>query len=259
VYRYLDAEGHVLYVGKAKNLRRRLQSYRNATRKKVHRKMSALVRVASRLEYEALATEQDALLREGELIRELKPPHNVDGAYTFLYPCIGVGESSKRLLLCFTTYPERFAHLQLKWYGCFRSRPRVKEAFDGLATLLSLVGHREPVHRLPEFPRLKGSRMLGLRQVPDTIVRALPSFFGGEQPTMPSTLAQTLLAKPRARREACQVEEHLQKLMLFYKADAVKLRVALRAVARSGSYVAQEERDALFIRAAFALEGAPQD
>ena len=49
VYRYSDAEGVVIYVGKAKNLRRRLASYRNAGRKKAHRKMRRIVKAASSL------------------------------------------------------------------------------------------------------------------------------------------------------------------------------------------------------------------
>jgi excinuclease ABC subunit C len=73
VYRYLSVEREVLYVGKAKNLRRRLANYRNATRKKVHRKLRTLVREAHSLVYETCDSEAAALLREGELIRELKP------------------------------------------------------------------------------------------------------------------------------------------------------------------------------------------
>ena len=47
VYLFLDAEGRVLYVGKARDLRRRLVGYRNASRRKAHRKMRRLVRLAA--------------------------------------------------------------------------------------------------------------------------------------------------------------------------------------------------------------------
>ena len=50
IYLFRDAERGVLYVGKAKNVRRRLQNYRNASRRRVHRKMRTLVREASSLE-----------------------------------------------------------------------------------------------------------------------------------------------------------------------------------------------------------------
>ena len=89
VYLFKDGEGRVLYAGKAKNIRRRLQSYRNASRRKVHRKMRALVSEASTLEVRLQPSERAALLLENELIRAFRPRYNVDGAYTFLYPAIG--------------------------------------------------------------------------------------------------------------------------------------------------------------------------
>lgn len=251
VYRYLGAKGEVLYVGKAKNLRRRLSNYRNATRKKVHRKMRTLVSEAAYLQYESLPTEEEALLREGELIRELRPRYNVEGAYAFLYPSVGVGAWDKHLLLCFTTQPEEFRHLELKWFGCFRSRPRVKAAFDGLSELLSLIGHREKSTRLPAFPRIKGSRVVGFRQIPSEVAESLPWFLAGEESGLPGEIARILLTKARARRDASQVEEHLKMLMTFYHMDALRLREALRSVGRPGSYVSQDDRDALFVRSSF--------
>ena len=148
VYRYASADGVVIYVGKAKNLRRRLSNYRNATRKKGHRKLRTLVREADSLVYELCETEEAALLRENELIGELKPAYNVDGAFAFLYPSLGVGQWDKHTLLCFTTQPEQFEPLGLTWYGCFRSRPRAKLAFEALISLLLFVAHREKTTRL---------------------------------------------------------------------------------------------------------------
>jgi hypothetical protein len=250
VYRYCSADGLVLYVGKAKNLRRRLSNYRNATRKRVHRKMRILVREASSLSYETCGSEQAALLREGELIRELKPTYNVDGAFAFLYPALGFGAWDKHTLLCFTTHPDKFEHLGLNWYGCFRSRPRAKLAFNALIALLRFVAHQEKSTRLPSYPRIKGSRLVGLRQVPGDLSAALHEFLAGEQMVLPGKLARLLLSKPGALQQAAEVQANLKLLAHFYEADAVRLRNALRLDARAGCYVPQEERDALFIRAA---------
>lgn len=249
VYRYLGADGEVLYVGKAKNLKRRLSNYRNATRKKAHRKMRILVREADSVVYEACASEAAALLREGELIRTLRPSYNVDGAFAFLYPSLGWGEWDKHTLLCFTTQHEEFSHLNLRWHGSFRSRPRVKEAFDALVRLLSFIAHREKAARLPSYPRLRGSRLVGLRQVPREVAQALPAFFAGEHSSLPRHIARLLLAKPKALREASGVQEDLRLLMRFYEADAVRLREALLRLDKPGTFVCQDERDALFIHA----------
>jgi excinuclease UvrABC nuclease subunit len=67
----------VLYVGKAKDLRARLRSYRQARPDQVSRKVIRLIRIVRKIEWEECGTEKDALLRENRLLRELKPPFNV--------------------------------------------------------------------------------------------------------------------------------------------------------------------------------------
>ena len=115
VYLFRDAAGGVLYAGKAKDLRRRLACYRNASRRRAHRKMRTLVRLAASLEVRPQASETQALLLENELIRTLRPRYNVDGAYAFLYPALGVGCDGERLLLAFTSTPEAWHGLDLRW------------------------------------------------------------------------------------------------------------------------------------------------
>jgi excinuclease UvrABC nuclease subunit len=254
VYRFLDAKGVVLYVGKAKNLRRRLANYRNASRKRVHRKLRVLVSKASALTYELCESDHAAQLRESELIRQLRPRYNVEGAFDFLYPSIGVGECARTTLVCFTTRPEEFEPLGLRWYGCFRSRPRVKLAFEGLVELLSLIAHREKSAHLPEYPRLKGSRMVGFRRVPKDVAQSLDVFFAGKDRTLASQLARLLLDKPRALQSAADVQEWLQQLAHFFTEDAERLRRALDVVGDSSHHIARDERDALFIRAKAARE-----
>ncbi len=258
VYRFLDAQGLVLYVGKAKNLRRRLSSYRNATRKRVHRKMRILVREATALSYETCDSEPDALLRECALIRELKPPYNVDGAFAFLYPSIGVGRCDRTTLLCFTTHPEQFAALGLRWYGCFRSRPRAKLGFQALTDVLEFVAHREKSAQLPDYPRIKGSLLAGFRQVPPELLESLDPFFAGESTALASKISRLLLSKPRALQKAKEVQGNLDAMVHFFEADAARLRSAIRLVGLPGFHVSQEERDALFIRAAAKREALPR-
>ncbi len=75
VYRMLDAEGKLLYIGKAKNLYRRVNSY--FTNSSGHSdKVLDLVRHARDVVYEQTGSELEASLREADLIRTLKPPYN---------------------------------------------------------------------------------------------------------------------------------------------------------------------------------------
>lgn len=248
VYLYKDEAGDVIYVGKAKNVRRRLSNYRNASRKKVHRKMRAIVKAASALEVRLQPSEEDALVLEGELIRSLEPAFNVAGKYSFLYPAIGVVRTGSDTLLCFATDVDAWAEHGFRWFGTFSSRPRAKEAFDALIEVLALVGHLEATAKLGALPDVVGSRVAGLRQLPVALYVALAEFLGGESKRLLSQLAVALLEKPRARRESARVQELLRLLRDFFEGDLAPLRDALRHAGDDGHFVAQDERDTLFIR-----------
>jgi excinuclease ABC subunit C len=75
VYQYFNSVGTIIYVGKAKNLRKRVSSYFS----KVHdnRKTTILVRKISDIKYIVVDTEEDALLLENNLIKKYQPRYNV--------------------------------------------------------------------------------------------------------------------------------------------------------------------------------------
>lgn len=88
VYRYLDAEGTIIYVGKAKNLKRRVSSYFNKEHE--NRRTSNLVRQIYDLKYIVVNTETDALNLENRMIKAHQPKYNVllkDGK-TYPWICV---------------------------------------------------------------------------------------------------------------------------------------------------------------------------
>jgi excinuclease ABC subunit C len=95
VYRWLDAKGNILYVGKAKNLRNRLRSYVAKTPKIEHFRKRALLENMAGLEVTFTSTDVEALILEMHLIRSLKPRYNIaltrDRHYVFIR--IGVEET----------------------------------------------------------------------------------------------------------------------------------------------------------------------
>ena len=249
VYLFKDEAGLVLYAGKSKNIRRRLTSYRNSSRRKAHRKMRTLVREAHSIEIRVQPTEGEALRVENELIRTLRPRFNVDGAFDFLYPAIGTGRHEGQLLLSLSSQPEAFDHLGLCWHGSFRPRLRAREAFDALVDLFARIGHLEPRSRTPNAPRLRGSRLVALRRVPPELLDALRDFLDGESDALLAQLCGNLLESRNARREASEVQDTLRTLERFYRHDACSLRQARRLAGRTGRFVPRGERDALFIEA----------
>jgi hypothetical protein len=204
------------------------------------------VREAVSLEVRPHETESQALLLENELIRTLRPPFNVDGAFSFLYPALGVGVDEGRALLAFTSTPEEWSRLAVRWHGCFRSRVRARAAFDALVELFGRVGHREPMSRLPAVPLRRGVRLEAFRRLPPELVAAANAFLAGDSRDLLALLFEHLLERASARREAAQVEARLRTLDDFARKEVAGLRRALLRSGRSG-WVRGEERDALFI------------
>ncbi len=88
IYQYLDTEGTIIYVGKAKNLKRRVSSYFN--REHSIGKTRVLVSKIADIRYIVVKTEEDALLLENNLIKKYKPRYNVLLKDDKTYPSICV-------------------------------------------------------------------------------------------------------------------------------------------------------------------------
>ncbi len=94
VYQYFDKDGKLLYVGKAKNLSNRVKSYfRFNPEFRINNKLSSrIIKMLSetiRLEYIIVDSEDDALILENSLIKQLKPKYNIllrdDKTYPYIY------------------------------------------------------------------------------------------------------------------------------------------------------------------------------
>jgi excinuclease ABC subunit C len=86
IYKYYDASGELLYVGKAKQLRKRVSSY--FTKQAQNQKTLELVKRIERIDFTIVNTEQDAFLLENSLIKEFRPRFNIllkdDKTYPFI-------------------------------------------------------------------------------------------------------------------------------------------------------------------------------
>lgn len=141
VYTYYDAEGTVIYVGKAKNLKRRVSSYFNRTHDVV--RTNLLVRAIADMSYIVVPTEQDALNLEASMIKEYKPRYNVLLKDDKSYPWIVVtNEYFPRVML--TRDRERGGG---RYYGPYANTAVAK-------TVLGLIDDLYPLRtcRLPLSP-----------------------------------------------------------------------------------------------------------
>jgi excinuclease ABC subunit C len=121
IYKYFDREGMLLYVGKAKNLRKRVSSY--FTSRKTSRKTAELVRRIDRIEFTIAVSEQDALLLENNLIKEFQPRFNIDLKDDKTYPYIVIRkEAFPRVFLT-----RRMIRDGSEYLGPFTSSGKVRE------------------------------------------------------------------------------------------------------------------------------------
>ena len=141
VYMYFDAAGTVIYVGKAKNLKRRVSSYFNRTHDNL--RTNLLVRNIADMKYIVVPTEQDALNLENSMIKEYKPRYNVLLKDDKSYPWIVVTNEM---------YPRVFLTRQhikdgSKYYGPYTNTAVAR-------TVLELIRQLYPVRtcRIPITP-----------------------------------------------------------------------------------------------------------
>ncbi|MFM8944821.1 MAG: GIY-YIG nuclease family protein, partial [Actinomycetota bacterium] len=125
-YLFRDGEGRVVYVGKARSLRKRLASYWGAA---LHPRTAAMTATATSVEWMRASTEVDALLLEYNLIREHQPRFNVRFRDDKSYPSLAltVGETWPRAQVM------RGARRKgVKYFGPYAHAYAIRETLDAL-------------------------------------------------------------------------------------------------------------------------------
>ena len=133
VYKFLDEQGVILYVGKAKNLKNRISSYFGSKKHQMH-KTRVMVKNADRLEFIIVETEADALLLENTLIKRYQPRYNVmlkDGK-SYNYICI----RNERFPRVYIT--RKVVKDGSTYFGPYTSKSRLKVILELIKTLFPL-------------------------------------------------------------------------------------------------------------------------
>jgi excinuclease ABC subunit C len=132
VYTYYNQEGHIIYVGKAKQLRKRVSSY--FVRQHEHFKTKKLVSEIAKIEFTIVDTEQDALLLENSLIKQHQPRYNMMLKDDRTYPYIVIKREA---------YPRIFLTRRLirdgsEYLGPFPSVEQVRSLLELIRQTLPL-------------------------------------------------------------------------------------------------------------------------
>ncbi|CAL2058698.1 excinuclease ABC subunit UvrC [Tenacibaculum sp. 190524A05c] len=132
VYQYFDKEDVIIYVGKAKNLKKRVSSY--FTKNHEYGKTRVLVKKIVRIEHIVVNTETDALLLENNLIKKYKPRYNVLLKDDKSYPWICI--KKERFPRVFLT--RRVIKDGSEYYGPYTSVKTVQNLLDLIKQLYPL-------------------------------------------------------------------------------------------------------------------------
>lgn len=151
VYTYYDSEGTVIYVGKAKNLKRRVSSYFNRTHDSL--RTNLLVRAIADMSYIVVPTEQDALNLEASMIKEHQPRYNVLLKDDKSYPLIVVTNE---------LYPRVFMTREKvkdgsKYYGPYTDAGSARAALELIKQLYPIRSCRFPI--TPDYLQKGGGRL----------------------------------------------------------------------------------------------------
>ena len=247
VYLVYDRQDELIYVGKAINLKRRLSQYRNTLRRKKHRRMQGIVKEAARIEIRCAENHLDACLTETMLIQKHRPRWNIVGAYSFLYPMIGIRSANGNIEFCMTTTPEAVLNAcpGFEFHGAFRSRRTTGDAFFALMRLLRFVGHVNPSNSRKRIP--KHSYIVSFRRLPPKWAEIWASFYKGESAFAMEELVLNLVESPGARRVSRMIQEHLDELKRFWRHEVLTLAKARKAAGCDEWPVPQEQRDLVFL------------
>ena len=256
IYRFYDQNNDLLYVGKAKNLRTRVFSYKRAKSGQVSRKVSKLIGRIARLEIEETETEREALLLENRWIREKRPPFNHANkqteAYYFIYFKPRTESLEFRLSMRIHDDTE-----SSDWFGSFKGHAPVRRSLGCLLQLLWMAEHdvQSPHHLPVQLTRRLTPMSYRLPLTSESSIRiflieeAIPTWFLGES----CELLDYFWARIENDDNTMTffqnrfLEDRLHHLKTFY--DRVLTRhKELRGRQR---HIAQDELDDLVVKAAF--------
>lgn len=157
IYRFYDKNETLLYVGKAKNLRHRLFTYKRARPGRTSNKEAALISKIHRFEFDVLGSEHEAILHENRWIREQRPEFNHANKHTETYYFITIQRYESALVFGLSMnpsgqlFPEKEKPLyqdlapsfhtdfESKTYGCYKGHRTVRTSLGALLQLLWLA------------------------------------------------------------------------------------------------------------------------
>lgn len=132
-YMWMDEDGAILYIGKAKRLRSRIRSYVSPGAKHTKR-IQVMLKKAAKVDIIITGTDREALLLESNLIKHHQPPYNVllkdDQAYPYI--CASIGDSFPRFYVVPRRHEERQSARNYRYFGPYPHYKEINAILEGI-------------------------------------------------------------------------------------------------------------------------------
>ena len=240
VYTMYDNRDEVLYVGKAKDLQKRVTSYRYSKSKKTQRMIAHINRIG----IEICKSETDAILLENLLIRSLRPPFNVANKKTETYYYISTARRGNK-----REFRLSMRHLQdyPKCYGCFKGHLRVRKGLGALLKLLYIkyTGIRH-AHFLPSQLLKRITPMRFNIRLGDQVGVQVDQLLKGSSSILIDDLATLVQETPfRDKFTRTFFENELEHLKMFFALGPERNHLMKTELGLESSLIPQDQLDDL--------------
>jgi excinuclease ABC subunit C len=258
IYWMMSQENALLYIGKAKNLKKRICSYQHVKPERSSRKILRMVQLVTQIYWEECETENAALLRENELLRTYKPPFNVLNTRPENYYFIAVEFFENRF--CFKLTTTLISTTEEKYFGTFKGKGSIRRGFCSMVRLLwvSLSKDAETMSRF-EYPRQlsrkEGIYLFNIHLCDYFIVEEKPNwiqnikdFLNGDTDNLLLALTEKILLNINIPPFYYHwVQEDLEILKIFYRYGPYKNRLLRTFHQIQRTVLRQEEIDDLLV------------
>jgi excinuclease ABC subunit C len=189
----LGQKGEILYIGKAKCLRKRVSSYRNVKLSTHPPHLVRMVGLIQEIRWEVCKSEADALAREYELLHAIRPPYNTADTEAACYLFVTLRKIRKpgHYELRLTSEPEISPDVLV--FGCFKERIHTKRGFSALLRLLYAAFQTGPRFSIPSVLRRARVEFDYTLAMEDSWVPLLSKFLRGESLALLREISQKLI------------------------------------------------------------------
>lgn len=250
VYFMIGHDGEIRYIGKAKNLRKRVTSYSRLKPGNACERLLEMIDGVARIQWQVLESEAAALAREADLLRSVKPPYNVAGTDPEHYLFVGVrpqlkpGQRAGTVVVDF----QLASHSDIEEagyavYGCFQHRQKVKAGYTALFRLIFACLFDKPrSFCYPARITRTSPPWLHTAEMPEAWMDDLGEFLSGRSAKLLDRIFWTLLENERVPAfMRPSLQEDLETVKAFYELGPAKTH-ALRQKHRLRTDVVSHER-----------------